>query len=111
MLRLARLCCLWAYAGRGADHKVPVFGIIERNGVVKVDAVKDVTASSLLNMTIKTVRRGSIVCTDKFRSYDMLMFCGNVNHREKRRRKSMLGQKTLSHRLKDDRLSLPAKMR
>jgi small subunit ribosomal protein S21 len=27
-----------------------------------------------------------------------------------RRRKSMLGQNTLSHRLKDDRLSLPVKM-
>jgi transposase len=27
-------------------------------------------------MTIKTVRRGSIVYTDKFRGYDALMFCG-----------------------------------
>jgi transposase len=73
--------------GRGAAHKVPVFGILERNGVVKVDVVKDVTASSLLNMTIKTVRRGSIVYTDKFRSYDTLMFCGyrhmRVDHKKR----------------------------
>ena len=62
--------------GRGAGHKVPVFGILERNGVVKVSVVKNVTAAALLNMTIKTVRRGSIVYTDKFRSYDSLMFCG-----------------------------------
>jgi len=27
-------------------------------------------------MTVKTVRRGSIVYTDKFKSYDTLMFCG-----------------------------------
>jgi transposase len=62
--------------GRGAFNKTPVFGILERDGVVKVNVVRDVSAESLLNMTIKTVRRGSIVYTDKFRSYDSLMFCG-----------------------------------
>jgi transposase len=62
--------------GRGALNKVPVFGILERKGVVKVSLVKDVTAESLLGMTVKMVRRGSIVYTDKFRSYDALMFCG-----------------------------------
>ena len=62
--------------GRGAAGKVPVFGILERNGIVKVEVLRDVSAQSLLNMTIKTVRRGSIVYTDKFRSYDALMFCG-----------------------------------
>ena len=62
--------------GRGAASKVPVFGIYERNGVVKVEAVKNVSARSLLHMTIKTVRRGSIVYTDRFKSYDTLMFCG-----------------------------------
>jgi len=30
----------------------------------------------ILNYTIKTVRRGSIIYTDRFRSYDSLMFCG-----------------------------------
>lgn len=62
--------------GRGAFNKVPVFGILERNGVVKVEVVKNVTAETLLSMTVKTVRRGSIVYTDKFKSYDSLMFCG-----------------------------------
>jgi transposase len=62
--------------GRGAFNKVPVFGILERKGVVKVSVVSDVTAESLLNMTVRMVRRGSIVYTDKFRSYDALMFCG-----------------------------------
>ncbi len=70
--------------GRGAANKVPVFGILERNGVVKVEVIKDVTAETLLNMTVKTVRRGSIVYTDKFRGYDSLMFCGyrhmKINH-------------------------------
>ncbi|OYD16604.1 hypothetical protein CH333_03030 [candidate division WOR-3 bacterium JGI_Cruoil_03_44_89] len=62
--------------GRGAGNKVPVFGILERNGFVRVEVLKDVTAESLLNLTIKIVRRGSIVYTDKFKSYDSLMFCG-----------------------------------
>jgi transposase len=33
-------------------------------------------AETLLNLTVKTVRRGSIVYTDKFKSYDSLMFYG-----------------------------------
>ena len=62
--------------GRGAAGKVPVFGILERQGKVRVTVVPDVTSKTLINLTIKTVRRGSIVYTDKFRSYDSLMFCG-----------------------------------
>jgi len=62
--------------GRGAVCKVPVFGILERNGVVRVEVVKDVTVRRLLEMTIRMVRRGSIIYTDKFRSYDALMCCG-----------------------------------
>ena len=55
---------------------MPVFGILERNGVVRVDVVKDVTARRLLEMTLRMVRRGSIIYTDKFHSYDALMCCG-----------------------------------
>jgi transposase len=62
--------------GRGAAGKVPVFGILERNGKVMVTVVPNVTAETLIGLTVKTVRRGSIVYTDKFRSYDSLMFCG-----------------------------------
>lgn len=73
--------------GRGAKNKVPVFGILERNGIVKVEVLRDVTAESILNLTVKTVRRGSIVYTDKFRSYDSLMFCGyrhlRVDHKKR----------------------------
>ena len=62
--------------GRGAAGKIPVFGILERDGLVSVQVVPDVKAETLLQMTIKKVRRGSIVYTDKFRGYDALMFCG-----------------------------------
>lgn len=73
--------------GRGARNKIPVFGILERKGIVKVEVMRNVTAEEILNHTIKTVRRGSIVYTDKFRSYDSLMFCGyrhlRVDHRKR----------------------------
>lgn len=73
--------------GRGAANKTPVFGILERNGIVKVQIVKNVTAQTLIDQTIKTVRRGSIVYTDKFKSYDTLMFCGyrhlKIDHKKR----------------------------
>ena len=70
--------------GRGAAGKVPVFGILERNGIVGVQVVPNVKAETLLNLTVKKVRRGSIVYTDRYKVYDALMFCGyrhlSVNH-------------------------------
>jgi transposase len=62
--------------GRGAAGKVPVFGILERNGVVSVTVVPNVSAETLIGLTVKKVRRGSIIYTDKFKSYDSLMYCG-----------------------------------
>lgn len=62
--------------GRGAAGKVPVFGILERDGRVYVQVVPDVSAKTVLGLTVTKVRRGSIVYTDKFKSYDSLMFCG-----------------------------------
>lgn len=62
--------------GRGAAGKVPVFGLLERDGKFSVTVVANVTAETLVGLTVKTVRRGSIVYTDRFKSYDSLMFCG-----------------------------------
>ena len=58
--------------------------ILERRGKVSVSIIGDVSAESLMTETIKKVRRGSIVYTDKWRGYDSLMFCGykhlNIDH-------------------------------
>lgn len=62
--------------GRGAACKVPVFGIIERGGKVRVQAVPDVRAETLLRQTVKTVKRGSLIYTDRFRSYNGLVAHG-----------------------------------
>jgi len=52
-----------------------VFGILEMQGKVKVEVVKDVSCE-LLRETIKKVKRGSLIYTDKFRSYDGLVMYG-----------------------------------
>lgn len=62
--------------GNPPQDKVSVFGILERKGQVKVETLKNMTPEAMLNLTVKTVRRGSIVYTDKFNGYDALMFCG-----------------------------------
>ena len=62
--------------GRGAANKIPVFGILTRGGRAYVEVVPNVKATTLIGITKKVVRRGSIVYTDKYRSYDTLMCCG-----------------------------------
>jgi transposase len=73
--------------GRGARAKTIVFGILERNHRVSVSIVPDVSAESLMKETVKRVRRGSIVYTDRWKGYDSLMFCGyrhlSIDHRYK----------------------------
>ena len=67
--------------GRGAANKNPVFGILERGGKVRVDVVEDVKGDTLLNLTLKKVKRGSLIYTDKFRSYDGLVSYGFKHER------------------------------
>jgi transposase len=62
--------------GRGAAGKVPVFGILEREGRVFVEVLPSTRAKDVLALTVKKVRRGSIIYTDRYKSYDALMFCG-----------------------------------
>lgn len=73
--------------GRGAGHKTIVFGILERGGKVSVSILTNVKTESLMNETVRKVRRGSIVYTDKWCVYDSLMFCGyrhlNIDHQYK----------------------------
>lgn len=73
--------------GRGAANKIPVFGILERGGKVRVDVVEDVKGDTLLGLTLKKVKRGSLIYTDKFRSYDGLVSYGfrheRIDHGQK----------------------------
>lgn len=58
-----------AERGGVAANKIPVFGILERGGKVIVEVFEDVKFDTLLNLTLKKVKRESLVYPDKFRSY------------------------------------------
>ncbi len=62
--------------GRGAACKVPIFGILERGGKVRVEVVQNVKEEILLERTIQKVKRGSLVYTDRFQSYNGLVSYG-----------------------------------
>ena len=72
--------------GRGAENKVPVFGIKKRNdGTVYTQIIEHASKATLLPIVKRLVNtKGSIVYTDKWRGYDGLVFDGykhfRVNH-------------------------------
>jgi transposase len=66
----------WGFTGRRVPHKTPVFGILERHGHVQVSVVPDCSAETIMNETLRKVRRGSLVYTDRWKGYDTLTFCG-----------------------------------
>ncbi len=63
-------------SGEPSQNGVPVFGILERKGRVHVEVLQDMSPEALLNLTVKKVKTGSIVYTDKYKTFDALMFCG-----------------------------------
>lgn len=78
--------------GRGAPFKIPVFGILERRGRVTVSVVPNVTRDTLLGATLKLVKRGSLVYTDRYKGYDALTFCGYRHLRVDHRRRFSTGR-------------------
>jgi len=67
--------------GRGVTGKVSIFGILERGGKVKVEVLPDVKGDTLLEFAIKKVKRGSLIYTDRFRSYNGLVSFGFKHRR------------------------------
>ena len=62
--------------GRGAQEKVKVFGMLERQGRIFTAIVDNVTAETLMNEIINHAEKGSVFYTDKFKSYKSLKFYG-----------------------------------
>ena len=58
--------------GRGAGGKVPVFGLLKRNGKVYSVIIPDAKSDTLLPIIREKVKPDSIVYTDTFRSYNAL---------------------------------------
>ena len=72
--------------GRGAAGKVPVFGLLKRNGKVYTRIVEDVSRKTLRQIIRTKVVPESVIYTDSFRSYDGLVLDGfkhfRINHQE-----------------------------
>lgn len=72
--------------GRGAENKVPVFGIKKRDdGTVYTQIIENASKATLLPIVKRLVTsKDSIVYTDKWKGYDGLVFDGykhfRVNH-------------------------------
>ena len=62
--------------GRSTKSKIPVFGILKRNGIVYTQIVPDVSARTLKSIINKRVRNGSIIYSDSWKSYNGLVFYG-----------------------------------
>ena len=67
--------------GRGAAGKVPVFGILRRNGKVYTQIVKDVSRKTLQTIIRTQVVPQSVVYSDSFRSYEGLVLDGFKHYR------------------------------
>ena len=64
--------------GRNTKEKVPVVGVVERNGDVKAKVVNDVSSKTLKSFIKQNVELDSTVCTDEWRGYNEL--CDYFEH-------------------------------
>jgi transposase len=69
--------------GRGAENKIPVFGIKKRDdGSVYTEIIPNASKSTLYPIIKKLITKDdSIIYTDKFRTYDGLVFDGYKHYR------------------------------
>ena len=58
--------------GRGAAGKIPVFGLLKRQGQVITFLIPDAKAKTLMPIIRKTVKPDSIVYSDSWRAYNAL---------------------------------------
>jgi transposase len=58
--------------GRGAAGKVPVFGLLKRNGKVYAQIIPDSKSNTLMPIIRSKVKPDSIIYTDTFKSYNAI---------------------------------------
>lgn len=78
--------------GRSIAFKVPVFGILKRNGKVYTQIVEDVSRYTLHQIIQKKVKSKSIVYSDSFVSYDGLVVYGYKHYRIDHRKVLVVGK-------------------
>ena len=58
--------------GRGAAGKIPVFGLLKRNGRVYAQVIENAKAETLIPIIRNKIRPDSIIYSDTFKSYNAL---------------------------------------
>lgn len=62
---------------------LPVYGLLSRSQHIFVDLLPELTAESVLhfnhNFHLRVARHGSILITDRYKTYDALILCGDEN--------------------------------
>ena len=66
--------------GRGAAGKIPVFGILKRNGKVYTQIIKNCTVAEIMPIIEQKIPIDSTLYTDGFKSYDGLVNFGYKQH-------------------------------
>ena len=66
--------------GRGASHKIKVFGLLKREGKVYTEIVDDVSAKTLQGIIRGKVELESVIHTDGWRGYNGLVDLGYKKH-------------------------------
>jgi len=67
--------------GRGAQGKIPVFGLLKRNGRVYVEVIQHASKAQLLPIIKGKVLEGSSIYSDGWKSYDGLILNGYKHYR------------------------------
>ena len=67
--------------GRGSENKIPVFGILKRNGKVHTQIIPNSSSTTLLDIVNSKVNLDSVVYTDSFSSYNKLTISGYKHYR------------------------------
>lgn len=67
--------------GRGAAGKIPVFGLLKRNGKVYARIIPDASSETLIPIIERKVSPDSIIYTDSWRSYNALDVKNFHHHR------------------------------
>jgi transposase len=69
--------------GRGAGGKIPVFGLLKRDGNVFVQTIPNASKREIMPLIRSNAKQGSTIYTDSWKAYDGLLFDGYKHHRIK----------------------------
>ncbi len=67
--------------GRGASGKIPVFGLLKRDGHVCVKIVENYSKKQLMPIIKGQIQKGTVIYTDGWKAYDSLIFNGYKHYR------------------------------